>query len=341
MVFLSSKRWFALGLAFLLFLLSIAISSVTTRTTGQWAGWLASGDDEVWHEKVIEKGNGQGKIVVLYVNGVIQEGYDAPSIFETVTYNHRNFLSMLRHASQDHLVDGIIIRINSPGGGVVESAEIHDLILEIQEEYRKPVYISMASLAASGGYYIAAPADKIFANEATITGSLGVIMQAINVSELADNLGIRTETIKSGPYKDIMSSMREMTEAEREILQSIIDDSYEKFVDVIANGRQIATKEVRKLADGRIYSGKQALDLGLVDGIGNIDVVIDVMRQDIGRGDIDVVKYEAPFSFPGFLTMTMQNMVSKNQDPLGLKQLIRYSNSPSLMYLYDADYKME
>ncbi len=334
---MSSKRWIALGLAFALFFLSIGISALTTTATGQWTGFFAIDEEEVWAEKIVEKGNGKGKIVVLNVNGVIQERYDAPSIFETVTYNHRNFLSMLRHASEDHLVDGIIIRVNSPGGGVVESAEIHDLIVEIQDEFRKPVYVSMASLAASGGYYIAAPADKIFANEATITGSLGVIMQSINISELAETYGIRTETIKSGVHKDIMSPMREMTEDERRILQSIIDDSYESFVEVIANGREMERGKVRELADGRIYSGKQAFELGLVDELGNLNRAIDIMRADIGRGELDVVKYEARFSFPSFLTMTTQNIISRHQDPLGLKQLVRHSNSPSLMYLYKAE----
>lgn len=334
---MSSKRWIALGLAFALLFLSIAVNTLTTGFTNQWTGLFTQTDDEIWLEKTIEKGNGRGKIAVLYVNGVIQERLDAPSIFETMTYHHRQFLSMLRHASSDPQVDGIIIRVNSPGGGVVESAEIHDLIVEIQEEYRKPIYVSMASLAASGGYYIAAPADKIFANEATITGSLGVIMQSINVSELAEKYGIRTETIKSGVHKDIMSPMREMTEREREILQSIIDDSYEKFVDVIANGRNMTRNEVKLIADGRIYSGKQAYEIGLVDGIGNLDYVIEVLREDLGRGDLDVIKYETPFSFPGFLTMTTEQLLLKHQDPLGIKQILNQSNSPTIMYLYNLD----
>ncbi|RXI98556.1 signal peptide peptidase SppA [Anaerobacillus alkaliphilus] len=334
---MTSKRWIALGLAFSLFFLSLAVNVLTSGITGQWTGLFAMDDEDVWIEKTIEKGNGQGKIVVLYVNGVIQEGYDAPSIFESVTYHHRQFLSMLRHASEDPTVEGIIIRVNSPGGGVVESAEIHELIVEVQEEYRKPIFISMASVAASGGYYIAAPADKIFAHEATITGSLGVIMQTLNVSELAEKYGVRQETIKSGVHKDIMSPMREMTDAERAILQSVIDDSYQSFVDVIANGRNMDRTRVLELADGRIYSGKQALELGLVDGLGNMDHVIDVLREDIGRGEIDVIKYEVPFSFPGFLTMTTQNLLLKQQDPLGLKQLLRYSNSPNLMYLYNME----
>ncbi len=334
---MSKKRWIALGLAFSLFCLSIAVNFFTAKITGQWSGLLAMEDEEIWLEQTIEQGNGNGKIAVLYVNGVIQEGYDTPSFFETATYNHRTFLSMLKHASEDPLVEGIIIQVNSPGGGVVESAEIHDLIVEIQEEYRKPIYVSMANLAASGGYYISAPADKIFANEATITGSLGVIMQTINLSELAENYGVHIETIKSGPYKDIMSSMRKMTNAERSILQAMIDDSYEKFVDVIAKGRNMDRNHVKTLADGRIYSGKQAVELGLVDAIGNMEDVVQVLRDDIGRGDLDVIKYEAPFSFPSFLTMSVQNLITNQQDPLGLKQLVKQTNSPSLMYLYNMD----
>lgn len=333
----SGKRWVALGIAFALFVFSIGVSALSSASTASFTEWFDVAEEEVWLESTVEKGNGQGKIVVLYVNGIIQEGFDGPSLFEPTSYNHRNFLSMLRQANEDHTVDGIIIRINSPGGGVVESSEVHDLMVELKAEYDKPMYVSMGNMAASGGYYISAPADKIFANEATITGSLGVIMQSTNISELAETYGIKTETIKSGAHKDIMSPMREMTEGERDFLQSIVDDFHQTFVDVIVQGRNMDEAVVKEIADGRIYSGKQALELGLVDQLGNFNEVVEVLREEIGRGEIDVVEYETSLGFSSLFTMTVENIVSSRRDPLGIKQLLHESNSPTLMYLYKVD----
>src|SRR5699024_9909904 len=153
------------------------------------------------------------------------------------------------------------------GGGVVESAEIHDKIAEVREKYHKPVYISMGNMAASGGYYISAPADKILAQPATITGSIGVIMESLNFAQLAEDLGIDINTFTSGEYKDIMSATRPMRDDEREILQEIVDDMYDDFVQVIVDGRGMTDSEVRELADGRIYTGKQAAELDLIDGL--------------------------------------------------------------------------
>ncbi len=132
--------------------------------------------------------------------------------------------------------------MNSPGGGVVESAEIHDKILDIKK-VKKPVYVSMGSMAASGGYYISAPADKIYASPETMTGSLGVIMHGYNYEKLAKKYGVEFETIKSGPHKDIMSPTREMTGEEREILQNMINNSYDQFVKVIADGRGMTERK--------------------------------------------------------------------------------------------------
>ncbi len=174
-------------------------------------------------------------------------------------------MKTLNQVKDDDSVKAIVLRVNTPGGGTNESAEIHHKIVEIKEETQKPVYVSMGSMAASGGYYISAPADKIFASPETLTGSLGVIMQGMNYSELADKIGIDFVTIKSGPYKDIMSESREMTSEERDILQDMIDNSYNEFVRVIAEGRGMPESKVRELADGRIYDGRQAKEVNLID----------------------------------------------------------------------------
>lgn len=148
---------------------------------------------------------------------------------------------------------------------------------------KKPVYVSMGSMAASGGYYISAPADKIYASPETMTGSLGVIMHGYNYEKLAKKYGVEFETIKSGPHKDIMSPTREMTGEEREILQNMINNSYDQFVKVIADGRGMTENEVRKIADGRIYDGRQAKENHLIDDFGHLDDVIAAMKTDIGK----------------------------------------------------------
>jgi protease-4 len=142
---------------------------------------------------------------------------------------------------------------------------MHESIQEFKEETGKPVVVSMGQTAASGGYYIATAADRIFANENTLTGSLGVIFSYLNFTEAAEEYGIEQEVVKSGPFKDIGSSTREPTEEELEILQAYVDEGYDQFVQVIVEGRGLPEEEVRELADGRVYSGQQAETLGLVD----------------------------------------------------------------------------
>ncbi len=134
---------------------------------------------------------------------------------------------------------GVVLEVNTPGGGVVESADIYDALRTIQMEKEIPIYVSMGGMAASGGYYVSAPADKIFVNPETITGSIGVIMESVNYAKLAEKYGIDFNTIKTGPYKDIMSGSREMKDEERAMLQEMINDSYERFVDIIEEGRDM------------------------------------------------------------------------------------------------------
>ncbi|WP_078430123.1 signal peptide peptidase SppA [Alkalihalobacterium alkalinitrilicum] len=330
---MSKKRWLALLAVTVLFILSTTINLRAPATSSNWDE-LFSADDRKWVERTLREGDRKEKIVVLDVNGVIQDQDDTSFLFSSVGYRHRTFLSMLEYAAKDPDVEGIIIRVNSPGGGVVESAEIYDKIRSIQEEYFKKIYVSMGSMAASGGYYIAAPADKIFANTSTITGSLGVIMQSYNVSELAEQIGIQEQTIKSGEYKDIMSPTREMTEDERAILQSIIDDAYVEFVDVIVEGRGLPEEEVRNIADGRIYSGSQAVQLDLVDDIKSYEETVDALIEDLGLGNLQVIRYETSVGFNDLLQLSAQRLSMNQGDLLGLQQLVRQTNSPTLMYLY-------
>lgn len=335
---MNGKRWAALGIAAGLFVFSIIINALSSFAFNDFEksfGDIFAVSEEKFLEEIVEDGNEMKKIAVLEVNGVIQDtGGDVGSIFESPGYNHRSFLEKLDQVEADDSVKGIIIRVNSPGGGVVESAEIHDKIIDIQKNTKKPVYISMGSMAASGGYYISAPATKIYASPETLTGSLGVIMQGINYEGLAEKYGVDFVTIKSGPYKDIMSPTREMTHEERTILQTMINNSYEGFVKVISEGRNIPVEKVKDFADGRIYDGRQAKALNLIDEFGYFDDVIGFMKKDLKIKDAQVVRYTENFGFGSLFSMSARKIAGEDLEMASLVKLLSKTNSPRLMYLY-------
>ena len=177
-------------------------------------------------------------------------------------------------------VKAIVLRINSPGGMVAPSQEIYQEVKKACRE--KKVIVSMESVAASGGYYIACTADKIVANPGTLVGSIGVILQIENIEELFNKIGLRRKVVKSGKYKDIGSITRPMTEEEEAILQEFSDDIYNQFVDAVAEGRGMKREEVLKIADGRIFTGVQAVGLGLVDRLGNLQDAISIAGEIVG-----------------------------------------------------------
>jgi len=332
---MNRKRWIALAVAIALFIISSlvsVISSLVTKDAGKWSEeWLAL-MDQSFSEEVLKDGDPSKKIVVLEVNGVIQDTDEASSLFSTEGYNHRNFLQMIEQAKNDDTVKAIVLRVNSPGGGVVESAEIHDQLIKLKKETKKPIYVSMGSMAASGGYYISTAADKIFASPDTLTGSLGVIMQSLNYEGLAKKYGVEMVTIKSGPYKDIMNPARKMTEEERNILQSLIQNAYDGFVKVISEGRHLPESEVRKIADGRIYDGRQAKQLKLIDEFGYLDDTIAAMKKEHRLGKAQVVKYTSDFGFGSLFNA--KALTANDTEEMKLVKLFSTPKSPRLMYLY-------
>jgi protease-4 len=177
-------------------------------------------------------------------------------------------------------IKGIIIRVDSPGGAVAPSQEIYYAVLQAKKS--KKVYVSMGNLAASGGYYIACAGDKIYALPGTVTGSIGVITQIANVSELAALAKIRMVTIKSGKYKDMGNPFREFNEDDREVFTSMIDDIYDQFVTHIAEARGMDIEKVKELADGRVYTGRQAHANGLVDELGALSKVAEDLGAEVG-----------------------------------------------------------
>ncbi|MFB5088108.1 signal peptide peptidase SppA [Psychrobacillus sp. PGGUH221] len=334
---MNMKRWFAILGASVLLAVSIFVNTLSSAFSTDWTAMMeefASVSSSEFYETVIEEGNMNERVALLTVNGVIQDTGSTGSLFATETYNHQFFLEQLEQAKTDESVKAIVLQVNSPGGGVVESAQIYKEIREIQEEAGKPVYVSMGSMAASGGYYISASADKIFVNKETITGSIGVIMQSVNYGKLAEKYGVEFVTIKSGPFKDIMSPSREMTEEERELLQVMLNDSYEDFVDIIEQGRNMTEAEVKKVADGRIVNGRQAVEAGLADEIGFIEDVIQAIKTDNDLEDAEVFEYGYSPSFSSLFAMKAQSFFGVDMESKLIGKLIADNSAPRMMYLY-------
>jgi len=222
---------------------------------------------------------------------------------------------------KDNSIKALVLRVNSPGGGVVPSQEIYNEVKRLAAQ--KKVVVSMGSLAASGGYYISAPANKIVANPGTITGSIGVIMEVPNVKALMDKIGVKTEVIKSGKHKDLASPFRGIGKEEREILQGVMDDVHAQFIAAVSEGRKLPINKVREIADGRIFSGRQAIEAGLVDELGDLDYAIKTAAKMAGiKGEPEVVTKKEKNHFLDLLSGRMQESISK------------ILPSPELKYMY-------
>ena len=230
-------------------------------------------------------------------------------------------VNQVKKFRQDKRIRGIILRINSPGGAVGPSQEIYDEVLKTRES-GKTIYASMGALAASGGYYIASAAEKIFANPGTLTGSIGVIMVFSNAKGLMEKIGLQPEIVKAGEYKDIGSPARAMTQKERNLLQSVVTDVHQQFIEAVASGRDISVAEVTKIADGRILTGRQAYSLNLVDQMGGLQVSIDQLAHKVGIIGSPKIIRETPRV--GFLEWVLKSTLNQS--------LINRSSIPSLQY---------
>jgi protease-4 len=213
--------------------------------------------------------DGGMKIGVVAIEGVISSDLTERTVRQLTKYG------------DDTTIKAIILRIDSPGGGVASSQEIYEEVRRVRSG-GKLVVASMGSVAASGGYYIACMADRIFANAGTVTGSIGVIVQLANASELLHKVGIESSVITSGPFKDSGNPTRTLRPEERQVFQALVDDVYHQFIEAVAQGRNLPLDEVRQAADGRIYTGRQAKDLRLIDELGSLHDAITYAASRIG-----------------------------------------------------------
>lgn len=275
----------------------LIFSSMASLTLADWSGL---GDDV---------GTGDA-IAIVRVEGTILSG-DEPDLLTGSAISGR-VMQNLKAAADDDDVKAIVLRIDSPGGSVTGSAQIYEVIRDLE----KPVVASMAATAASGGYYISAPADYIMARPDSVTGSIGVIMTLFNAEELLQDLGVEVISITSGDNKALGSLWEEMTPEQREILDDFVDEAYTEFVRVIVEGRSnLSENEVLTLADGRIYTGRQALANGLVDELGDLEQAIDKAAELGGIvGEPRLVEYETTPSFWQLLDGLSSQLTKSDSD---------------------------
>ena len=235
-----------------------------------------------------EGSKGEGRVAVVRIEGVILDSKDV--------------VDELRRYGDADGIRAIVLRIDSPGGGVAASQEIYEEVGKLRTEQKKTVVTSMGAVAASGGYYIAAATDKIVANPGTLTGSIGVIMELTNVEGLLKKIGVESVVVKSGSLKDIGSPFRTMTDEERRVLQTLMDDVHGQFIEAVAKGRHMKGEQVAQFADGRVFTGKEAKTLGFVDELGDLHDAVRLAGRLIGlKGEPNVVETPKRFSWRDFL----------------------------------------
>ena len=302
----------ACGFLTLISFVSLGVTSAGVATTGPTTTSTGFGD----------------AVAIVRVEGTI---IDSDSTEYSSDATSGVIIDDLKAAANDELVKAIVLRVNSPGGTVTGSAQIYETIKELD----KPVIVSMAGTAASGGYYISAPADYIFARPDTTTGSLGVVLTLFNAVELGEKIGVSVESITSGPNKSIGSPWEELTDEQRDILDEYIDESYEEFVQIIADGRGMRKEEVYEIADGRIYSGRQALELNLVDELGDLDDAI-AKAADLGGivGEPNIIEYERIPSFRD-VVFGFSSQIGKT-DAERVTEAFDALSAPTLEYRYVA-----
>ena len=246
---------------------------------------------------------------------------------EGVILDSQATIGELKRFSENPSVKAIVIRIDSPGGGVVPSQEIYDAVKRIRNKNNKAVIASMGSVAASGGYYIAAATDRIVANPGTLTGSIGVIMETANVEGLLQKIGVEGVIIKSGKYKDVGSPLRKMSADERGLLQAVMDDVHKQFIEAVAEGRSLELRVAQALADGRIFTGRQAKEAKLVDELGDLEDAIQLAAEVVGiEGEPKVVEPRRRFSLREILDSKLRLMFPKLdiQPGVSLKYLMAF-----------------
>ncbi len=249
------------------------------------------------------------RIALIHIEGLITDSEET--------------MEELKEYVKNPAIKAIVLRIDSPGGAVAPSQEIYEEVRKAAA--KKKVLVSMGSVAASGGYYIASPATRIIANPGTLTGSIGVIMEIPNIEGLMNKLGIKTEVVKSGRHKDIASIFRGIGEEERVILQGVLDNVHEQFIKAVAEGRKMLPEDVKKIADGKVFTGEQALKIGLIDELGNLEDTVQAAAKLSGiKGEPVIVSKKERFS----LIDLIRNKIPKEWTDISPSVKVKYLFTP-------------
>ena len=271
-------------------------------------------------------------VLVTFCFALLPDNWKSPSAEIAIVNIHgmlidsRDIVQQLSDYRHNPQIRGVILHIDSPGGAVAPAQEIYSEILKLRANH-KAVYASMGTVAASGGYYIACAADYVLANPGTLTGSISAVMALNNIEELTKKIGVKPNIIKSGKFKDLGSPLRAMTPEEHILLQSVVNDVHEQFVQAIAKGRGLPLSEINKIADGRIMTGQQALKLNLIDEVGGLEKTIDLLAKKIGIvGKPKVIEKKEKLPFLGWL---LQGRLSNR-----LAEAFIPSPQPRLQYLW-------
>jgi len=336
--------WFSLFLMGCLLLGGFLIVLLVIGAAGMSAG---SGDSSNVEIVTLRDNDSDNKIVAIDLSGLIASF--------SVDASGNNMVESLRRqfkwAREDDAVKAVLFRINSPGGEVLASDRIYEIIRNFQDECDKPVVAVMGALAASGGYYVAAPCNWIVAHELTITGSIGVIMQGYNLRNLMDKVGVRPMVFKSGKHKDMLSFDKleaDITPEERKMVQDLIDETFGRFKKIVREGRDLERRnkpgdgkalsdDWEEQADGRIFSGAQALGQGFVDELGDLDTATDRALKLAGHADADLIQYREPINLASLFRLFGKSETKEIKIDLGvdlpkLKAGRLYFLSPLLLY---------
>ena len=326
--------WISTSLAIVFFLCCIVLSISLMGLFVVKGALTTQGKDESTKKlsETVIGGSGTDKILLIPIKGVIT-GQSAKKLFQETPSIVDSVKQQLEQARNDNDIKAVILEINSPGGGITASDIIYKKVLEFKEKTDKKVIVCMQDVAASGAYYISAAADKIISHPTTITGSIGVIMPLINIANLVEKYGIEDNSIKSGDMKSIGSPLKKMSDAEREVLYDIVDEMYTRFVNIIAIGRNMKVEDVKRLADGRIYTGKQALDNGLVDQLGYIEDAITLAKSITGLNEAKVIKYKKMFNLAEIFEGSMDNLFGNRTIKFSLHASAD-NDFPGFMYLW-------
>ena len=281
-------------LIFLLLLVGIMFAMMKSSLKGHRSDYAM--DEQPYMEEIWSSGEGDTKAIVIPVRGFI--GFDdKDDLFSSGVSSTAVLMNSITRATSDEDVSAIILDVDSGGGGITASDIIYNALRKFKESRSdRVIVVIMGDVAASGAYYISLPADKIIAHPTTITGSIGVIMQTLNVKGLEEKIGLKGVTIKSGQNKDLLNPFEEVSSSHTNILQSVVDELQSRFVSLVAENRKLPRDKVVKLADGRIYTSKEAKEAGLIDDIGYWEDAVASTKTLLGVDELKIYRYQGEFS---------------------------------------------